>query len=60
MLAKNFDGRRFAVKAQDGARLDCMFFPFNDEKVITVAEMRIKASRNKHPLGSEDDEANPR
>ena len=64
MLAKNFDGRRFAVKAQDGVRLDCMFFPFNDEKVITVAEMReemrIKASRNKHPLGSEDDEANPR
>ena len=39
MLEKNFDGRRFDVKAQDGVKLDCMFFPFNDEKVRTAQEM---------------------
>jgi len=42
MLEKNFDGRRFDVKAQDGVKLDCMFFPFNDEKVRTVQEMKSK------------------
>jgi hypothetical protein len=66
-MNKNFGGTQFLIPSVPGRnqpKLDCMFFPFNDEKVITVAEMRedmrIKASRNKHPLGSEDDEANPR
>ena len=40
MLEKNFDGRQFNVKSQDGVKLDCMFFPFNDEKVKTVQEMK--------------------
>jgi len=35
MLQNNFDGRRFEVKARDGIMLDCMYFPFNDEKVKT-------------------------
>ena len=40
MLIKNFDGRSFMVKAQDGVKIDCMFFPHNDAKVKTVEEMR--------------------
>jgi len=40
MLEKNFDGRRFTVKAQDGTGLDCMFFPFSEERVTTVAERK--------------------
>lgn len=39
MLEKNFDGRRFTVKSKDGTPIDCMFFPFNDEKVVTKTEM---------------------
>lgn len=39
MLVKNFDGRRFTVKSNDKTPIDCMFFPFNDEKVVTVQEM---------------------
>lgn len=39
MLEKNFDGRRFDVKSQNGVKLDCMFFPFNDEKVRTIKEV---------------------
>lgn len=35
MLSEGFDGRRFGVKAHDGVNLDCMFFPFNEEKVVT-------------------------
>ena len=42
MLNKNFDGRRFKAPAQDGTELDCMFFPFNEEKVLTVSEMEEK------------------
>lgn len=40
MLEKIFDGRRFWVKAKDGTKLDCMFFPFNDEKVLTIDELK--------------------
>ena len=40
MLSKKFDGRRFFVKAQDGVKLDAMFFPFNEEKVRTAEEMK--------------------
>ena len=40
MLMKNFDGRRFWVKARDGVKLDCMFFPFNEEKVMTINELK--------------------
>ena len=40
MLQKNFDGRKFSVKAEDGIKLDCMFFPFNNEIVKTVDELR--------------------
>jgi len=43
MLEKNFDGRQFNVKSQGGVKLDCMFFPFNDEKVRTVQEMKVGA-----------------
>lgn len=43
MLAKNFDGRRFTVNSQDGTKLDCMFFPFNDEKVLTVEEVKANS-----------------
>jgi hypothetical protein len=39
MLQNNFDGRTFMVKSQDGTNLDCMFFPHNDEKVLTMEEM---------------------
>lgn len=39
MLEKNFDGRRFTVKSHDATPIDCMFFPFNDEKVLTKQEM---------------------
>ena len=39
MLEKNFDGRRLSIDARDGVKLDCMFFPFNDEKVLTREEM---------------------
>ena len=39
MLIKNFDGRSFMVKSQDGIKIDCMFFPHNDEKVQLVSEM---------------------
>lgn len=39
MLEKNFDGRRFTVKSKDETPIDCMFFPFNDEKVVTKTEM---------------------
>ena len=42
MLEKNFDGRRFFVKSKDGAPIDCMFFPFNDERVVTLAEITAK------------------
>jgi hypothetical protein len=40
MLQKNFDGRKFMIKAQDGCKLDSMFFPFNDEKVMTMEEYK--------------------
>lgn len=46
MLVKNFDGRRFTVKSKDGTPIDCMFFPFNDEKVVTVPEMTAKQATN--------------
>ena len=39
MLEKNFDGKRFTVSSTDSTKIDCMFFPFNDEKVFTVNEM---------------------
>ena len=42
MLQNNFDGRTFMVKSHDGTKLDCMFFPFNDEKVVTKKEMADK------------------
>ena len=42
MLQNNFDGRTFMVKSHDGTKLDCMFFPFNDEKVVTKKEMEDK------------------
>ena len=38
MLEKNFDGRRFTVRSRDREKLDCMFFPFNEEKVMTMME----------------------
>ena len=28
------------VKSQDGIKIDCMFFPHNDEKVQLVSEMK--------------------
>lgn len=40
MLQNNFDGRTFMVKSQDGKQLDCMFFPFNDDKILTKDEMK--------------------
>ena len=40
MLSKNFDGRRFSVKGEDGVKLDAMFFPFNEDKVRTIEEQR--------------------
>ena len=39
MLEQTYDGRRFAVKANDSILLDGMFFPFNKEKVKTVDEL---------------------
>ena len=51
ILEKNFDGRRFRVKARDGTNLDAMFFPYNNEKVMTVEE-RVK-------LKQEDPDKNP-
>lgn len=39
MLEENFDGRRFTVKSRDGKQLDCMFFPFSNEKVLTMKEI---------------------
>lgn len=39
MLEKNFDGRRFTVRSRDREKLDCMFFPFNEEKVMTLMEL---------------------
>ena len=39
-MQNNFDGRKFWVRAQDGTRLDSMFFPQSDEKVKTVEEMK--------------------
>ena len=43
MLIKNFDGRSFMVKSQDGMKIDCMFFPHNDEQVKLVSEMKTEA-----------------
>lgn len=40
MLQNYHDGRRFVVRATDGTRLDCMFFPHNDEKVLTMDEIQ--------------------
>ena len=40
MLQNNFDGRTFMVMSQDSMKLDCMFFPFNDEKVLTKEEIK--------------------
>jgi hypothetical protein len=40
MLEKNFDGRKFQVKVRDGTLLDCMFFPFSEEKVLTQKERK--------------------
>jgi hypothetical protein len=40
MLQNNFDGRTFMVKSIDGTKLDCMFFPFNEEPVMTIEEMK--------------------
>lgn len=40
MLRNEFGGRRFTVRGQDGTKLDCMFFPFNDEKVLTREELK--------------------
>ena len=40
MLEKNFDSRQFWVKAMDGTKLDCMFFPTTDEKVLTKNELK--------------------
>ena len=40
MLHKNFDGRRLTVKAFDQVDVDCMFFPFSEEQVLTKAEMK--------------------
>jgi len=59
MLAKNFDGRKFWVKAKDGTKLDCMFFPFNDQKVETIEEREAKKKADEHsstfdPLRSSD------
>ena len=59
MLVKNFDGRRFTVKSNDGCKIDCMFFPFNDEKVVTVAEMTAKPSSNKNDEESSKKPAQP-
>jgi hypothetical protein len=42
MLIKNFDGRCFKVKSIDGIKLDCMFFPHNDDKVMTADEIKEK------------------
>lgn len=42
MLIKNFDGRSFMVKSQDGMKIDCMFFPHNDEQVKLVSEMKTE------------------
>jgi hypothetical protein len=42
MLSENFDGRRFEIQTSDSKTLDCMFFPFNDEEVLTVKEINEK------------------
>jgi len=48
MLEKNFDGRKFTVKAQDGTKLDCMFFPFNNEAVKTAEELKIDLQKSEN------------
>lgn len=57
ILTNNFDGRRFSVPALDGKALDCMFFPFNEEKVLTVDE--LETLKSKAPAGTEQDFAHP-
>lgn len=39
MLERNFDGRHFWVKARDGVKIDCMFFPSTSEKVVLKKEL---------------------
>lgn len=39
LLQEGYDGRRFVLKTDDGTKLDCMFFPFNKDKVKTRKEM---------------------
>ena len=39
LLQDGYDGRRFTIKTNDGAKLDCMFFPFNKDKVKTRDEI---------------------
>lgn len=41
MLEQNFDGRIFKVRTRDNHKLDCMFFPQSNEKVMTLREQDI-------------------
>ena len=51
MLEKNFDGVRMSVPSFDGQLLDCMFMPFNNDRIVisdTHEDNDIRAYM-KHP-----------